>query len=179
MAISRMYLGRHFIADVLAGVLVGLVAVSLAYFLSKRLLQKDESEKENSSLSYIQNNFALAVLVATLIILVPFVAVVDPEIVGQLASIFVVCYLFRQQLLDFDSGSFIQRALRVVIVAVAFFGISWLVDTCLELTPYEDNSVAIFLSAFTAFLLIFAWRQSWQHSGAEVVLLLPMLCRQR
>jgi membrane-associated phospholipid phosphatase len=156
MAISRMYLGRHFIADVLAGVLVGLVAVSLAYFLSKRLLQKDESEKENSSLSYIQNNFALAVLVATLIILVPFVAVVDPEIVGQLASIFVVCYLFRPQLLEFDGGSLIQRVLRVVVVVVAFSGTSWLVNTLLEMTPFEDNSVAILLSAFTIFLLTFA-----------------------
>lgn len=156
MAISRMYLGRHFIADVLAGVVVGVVAVALAYFLSNRLLLKDESESENSSLSYIRNNFALAVLVATLIVLVPFVAIVDPEIVGQLASIFVVCYLFRPQLLEFDSGSLIQRVMRVVVVIMAFFGTSWLVDTLLEMTPFEDNAVAILLLAFTIFLVTFA-----------------------
>ncbi len=124
--------------------------------MSKRLLQEDGPEPERRFLSYVRQNIGFAVLIAILIAVVPFVAIVDPEGVGRLASVFVACYLFRRQLLEFDDGSFIQRASRVLVVGIAFFGMSRLANTLLEMTPFEDNAVAICLSAFTAFLVTFA-----------------------
>ena len=44
MALSRMYLGRHFLADVLGGVAVGLVAVFAAWLLL-RPFERDESPR--------------------------------------------------------------------------------------------------------------------------------------
>ena len=45
MALSRMYLGRHFIADVLGGMGVGVFAVALSSYVVRPLLEKDASER--------------------------------------------------------------------------------------------------------------------------------------
>ena len=158
MALSRMYLGLHFLADVLAGILVGCVALALAYFLTSGLLREEEAESDEGLRlpRYLLKNWALAVTVCTLTVLVPFVPIVDPELVGRLAAILVVCYLFHSEFLVFDDGNFVQRSLRVVVVVIAYFGTSWLVATLVALTPFEDHAVAMFFTTFTVFLSTFA-----------------------
>ena len=83
MALSRMYLGRHFIADVIGGIIVGIFSVTIAAYLAHPLLSKDESKRHISAL------FRWAIFTAILIALSPFIELIDKEDVGRVLGLIV------------------------------------------------------------------------------------------
>ncbi|HXY42137.1 MAG TPA: phosphatase PAP2 family protein [Vicinamibacteria bacterium] len=117
MACSRMYLGRHFLADVLGGVLVGLVASGLAVVLFQAF---DESvfgrRDRRARLAMLPASLpALLLLVVT-----PYQPVLPPAYVGGLVGL-VISYAFLLVTgLPPDGGTRRQRLARVAASAAIF-----------------------------------------------------------
>ncbi len=76
MALSRMYLGRHFIADVLGGMAVGVFAVAVAAFLVRPLQEESVGESDPRAL------IRWAIFTTLLLIVAPFAELLDKEDVG-------------------------------------------------------------------------------------------------
>ena len=113
MALSRMYLGRHFLADVLGGLAIGLAATGLAVVLF-RPLDEERLRGRESGLA-----FAPATLVSlALCALAPWQPLLRPEYVGVLAGLVVSGALLLATGLSAEGGTRRQRALRVAIAGL-------------------------------------------------------------
>jgi membrane-associated phospholipid phosphatase len=115
MALSRMYLGRHFLADVLAGVVVGLVATALAALLFRSLNAATPAQghrRPRRAFSPI-TLVALALAMAT-----PWQPLLPPRYVGGLLGLLLSVDLLRRTPLPGDGGSDHQRALRVALASI-------------------------------------------------------------
>ena len=141
MAISRMYLGRHFLADVLGGVAVGVLGVVAAALLL-RPFEKQQSSRRAGG--------ALAPLVAVsllLLLLTPFASVLNPESVGGLVGLALAYAVVLTTGLPSDSGSIWQRAGRVLTAYAVYLAASQLTDACFDATGWEHTRIAILATA--------------------------------
>jgi len=117
MALSRMYLGRHFLADVLGGFLIGVLASGLAVVLFRAFDESAFAHRDRFATKAL-----LPVSLATLALLV----VTPPEALLLLADVggllgLVISYAFLLATgLPPDGGSPRQRLLRVTIGASLF-----------------------------------------------------------
>ena len=110
MALSRMYLGRHFLGDVLGGLTVGLVSTGLAILLFRAL---DEEAFRRGDRRARLALLPVSALSLVLVVLAPSQPLLQPEYVGLLAGL-VVSYAFLLVTgLPVDGGSPAQRAARV------------------------------------------------------------------
>ena len=110
MALSRLYLGRHFLADVLGGLTVGLVSTGLAILLFRAL---DEEAFRRGDRRARLALLPVSALSLVLVVLAPSQPLLQPEYVGLLAGL-VVSYAFLLVTgLPVDGGSPAQRAARV------------------------------------------------------------------
>ncbi len=150
MALSRMYLGRHFIADVLGGMGVGVFAVALAAFLVRPL------NKEDSKGSNVKAIFRWTVFVILLVILAPFIDLLDKENIGRLLGLFVTYALLLRLGLPSDKGKVWKRMARVLLAVLAFILIDQLINPLIDSMDLADNSlgmlVTVFLITFVPFI---------------------------
>lgn len=130
MCMSRMYLGRHFLADVLGGIMVGLLGVLMAYLLLKKLNRADQPD--------IKSLRPLALIIFPISIFAPFVDLIHTENAGRILSMLLVYVFMINRGFPRDSGHFWQRASRVLIVSLSYFLIDQLLDVFLDLTGWED-----------------------------------------
>ncbi len=115
MALSRMYLGRHFLADVLGGVVVGLVATALAALLFRSLNVATPAQGHRRP----RRPFSPITLVAlALAMATPWQPLLPPRYVGALLGLLLSVDLLRRTPLPGDGGSIGQRALRVTLASV-------------------------------------------------------------
>jgi len=112
MALSRMYLGRHFMADVIGGVFVGVLAVIIAALLFKSL--EIESYKKLNPLAFLR----LVCFVLPLVVLVPLIELLDADNVGRLFGLVVAYFAINRIGQYTDAGNFLVRVVRILIAVV-------------------------------------------------------------
>jgi membrane-associated phospholipid phosphatase len=109
MAFSRLYLGRHFLADVLGGFAIGLVASAAAFVLFRNL---DADGRRG-----LRRLWLVCLLVAAA---VPVVPLLDARYAGGLVGLVLSCSVLLGAGAPADGGSHREKALRVVVGLVLF-----------------------------------------------------------
>ncbi|MCE7997124.1 MAG: phosphatase PAP2 family protein [Roseivirga sp.] len=142
MALSRMYLGRHFLADVLGGVLVGVAGVVLAALLLRPLIRSDYKSLKPEAL------LPFACIAIPLALMAPWVPLLHNENAGRLLGLLAVMAYLVKVGFPSDAGKIWQRALRILVVAVLAFIIDRLVNFVMESTGWEDLPLAEMLMTF-------------------------------
>lgn len=126
MAVSRMYLGRHFLADVLGGFAVGLLAILAAALLLRPLERRQPSQPLAPALA------PLGLVSLILVALTPFVAFLSAQYVGRLAGVVVAYGVLLMMGFPPDHGSMWRRGARVCTAAALYLATSQLLDALFE-----------------------------------------------
>jgi membrane-associated phospholipid phosphatase len=157
MAFSRMYLGRHFLGDVIGGVALGLVLLVIFTYFLKSPLKEDFFKKENFQLALRQKNL----LFYSAMFVVPIVFISLSLISGELAGFFLgintAYLLIIRKGLPEDAGSAGQRALRVFITLMIFGLSTFVLDTGFDVlgtAGYPGITIIEFLKSFIPALSI-------------------------
>lgn len=126
MALSRMYLGRHFLADVLGGGVVGLIGV-LAALLLLRPLERDRARRPSA-----RGLVPLAVTCAALVALAPLIEALDVENIGRLVGVLATYAFLVATGFPSDRASTWRRAGRVLtaffLFVAATIGLTFIID---------------------------------------------------
>ena len=151
VAISRMYLGRHFLADVLGGVLSGVIVLLGAQILLSRVWFRSRL----ADIMRFVFLFAVPILLAILWV----------EVFGAAAGLLVglnavaLTIASKYQGAPDDTGSFSKRAARGFMGILFYFLTMLMMDGILELTNLESvafvddfivNAVSVFVGVFGA-----------------------------
>jgi len=133
MAFSRVYLGKHFIGDVVGGAIVGLISIVVfAYFL-KSSLKQDFFKKESFELAFRRENlFFYCFMFVIPIILVAFSLIGSHPLntdTGYLLGMNVAYLLIIRKGIPDDTGTAGQRATRAFI-ALLLFAVSKIILEC-------------------------------------------------
>lgn len=141
MGLSRMYLGRHFLADVLGGLAVGAAAAGLAFLLVRWLDRPTELASQQRRLA--------ATWAATLALaaLTPFTVLLDPETVGRLVGLVAGYGVLALVGFPDDAARLRQRAGRLAGAVLLYVAASRLLDLGLELAGWEDLPLPALLTA--------------------------------
>ncbi|AKB50404.1 Pap2 superfamily protein [Methanosarcina barkeri str. Wiesmoor] len=123
VALSRMYLGRHFLGDILGGAIIGLFFLTAFTLFLKSSLKDDFFKKENFEFALKRKNLILYFF----LFVIPLVLIASSMISAEAAGFFLgtnaaYVLIIRRGLPD-DAGSVEQRVLRIFI-ALLLFGIS-------------------------------------------------------
>lgn len=159
MAFSRMYLGRHFLGDVLGGAVLGLILLlTFTYFL-KSPLKEDFFKKENFELVFRQKNlfFYSAMFVVPVILL--SLSLISGEVAGFFLGTNTAYILIIRKGLPDDSGSTEQRAIRVLITLMIFGLSSFVLSTGFDFLGTAPGITLIeflksFVPAFTIWVSV-------------------------
>jgi membrane-associated phospholipid phosphatase len=154
--LSRLYLGRHFLADVLAGLLVGFMVLILFYkFVYRNEKLMDQLFKKAG---YLKLNFK-SILFAAYCLLFPFLLLLIPKINMSAAPALLGlnCGFFLLWLrgLPQEGGTILQRFGRLVVAIVFFFGVSLTLKILVGLIFTHEPVVSEFIRlALTMFSVI-------------------------
>jgi membrane-associated phospholipid phosphatase len=146
--LSRLYLGRHFLADVLGGLAVG----GLSIVASGTMLAPNTRIPSRPVASLTP----VALVCATLVLLTPFTRLLDPEDVGRLAGLVVGYGAVLATGLPADSGTIGQRSGRVMTSFLFFLAGGYLTDRLLEATGWEHSRLASLAGALLVTAVILA-----------------------
>lgn len=141
MGLSRMYLGRHFLADVLGGLAVGVVAAASAALVLRWLDRPREPTRQLRRLALLCGT-TLALVIVT-----PFTSLLDPENVGRLTGLIGIYAGLTVKGFPVESGRLRHRAGRFVTAVLIYLAMSRLADRGLELSGWEDQGFPIVLAA--------------------------------
>lgn len=153
VALSRMYLGRHFLGDTLGGAIIGLFfLIAFTRFL-KSSLKDDFFKKENFEPALRRKNlifyFVLFVIPPVLIAL----SMISAEAAGFFLGTNAAYVLIIRKGLPDDVGSAEQRVLRIFIALLLFGVSSFILDVgfdSIETIAYFSFKLIGFLKAFIA-----------------------------
>ncbi len=165
MGLSRMYLGRHFLADVAGGLAVGLVAAGLAA-ASLRWLDHPDHRSGRPLRLAVAAGAALGLAVLSLV-----TKFLDPENVGGLAGLVLVYAVLTVAGFPSDSGGPWRRAGRLAGAAAIYLALSRLLDWGLEVSGWEDlrlatlGVAALILSATILGGVTLGRRMRWYGAG--------------
>lgn len=136
MVLSRMYLGRHFLGDVLGGLAVGVLAAAGAILLVRWWDAAGEPSRHRHR---VYLTAALTAVPAGLVLWGP---PFSPEYVGLLVGLMAcVAFLERAGFLA-DGGAWYLRAARVAGAALIYVAVNRALDWVLETTAWEDYRLA-------------------------------------
>lgn len=142
MALSRMYLGRHFIADVIGGMFVGGVAVLIAAFLFKSL--EIESYKKLRPAAF----WRIACFVIPLVLLTPLIELLDADNVGRLFGLVVAYFVINRVGQNSDAGKIWLRVARIFIAIVVSLLLYTLINFAINAISWEDTPMADLVTTF-------------------------------
>lgn len=150
MAVSRMYLGRHFIGDVIGGVGVGLITVVIALIVLKLDHLVTESRKHHSWPAHRVMAIAIAMAGAALLVGLP-----DAGDAGRLLGTAIgVLFLVDHDVFRLETSA---RAKVVLLFAsAAGFGAAWMATAALieQASPDSVSSMRLVASALPSIALL-------------------------
>ena len=117
IALSRLYLGRHFIADVLGGLAIGGFAAALAVLLFRALDDEAFRRHERRARAAL---LPLPLLSIVLLVATPYAPVLQPRYVGALAGLVVSYGFLLVTGFPPDGGPPRQRSLRIALAGLVF-----------------------------------------------------------
>jgi len=153
---SRMYLGRHFLADIMGGYLIGWIMAFVFYgfvFRNRRVI-----DLFYSTSSLIKWNRKIVIFLVYLFLL-PFLLLFVPHIPADFIAILlglnVGFLIIWRKGIPKDDGSFIQRTVRAFIAIGFYFGTDQGLEATHRLFFQSEPEVASLLRmALTAFFLM-------------------------
>lgn len=149
MALSRMYLGRHFIADVIAGMGVGLFSVFIGAYIV-RPMNAVVSQKIK-----LKDLIRWASLIVPLVILAPWIEILDKENIGRLFALFAAYAFLVKFGMPNDEAKIWKRILRVLFAIVAYVIIDRLVDPLMDRIEDANNDVGLMIAVSVVTFLSF------------------------
>ena len=169
--LSRMYLGVHFLGDVLGGYIIGFVVLAFFYLFwlqPKRLEDYLNREKYIIKLPGEKTLFTLFLFLGPFLLLL-FVPYVEVRLPAYLFGFNVGFLLLAQKRLPSDHGLFLQKALRVMVAIVIFVASDYLLSKSGSVLNLEGNIFFDFVQhALGGFLFI------W---GGTMICLKTGLCK--
>ncbi|WOK04370.1 phosphatase PAP2 family protein [Imperialibacter roseus] len=153
MPFSRMYLGRHFLADVLGGLVLGGITVWLAWFF---LIKKNKlSAYLSLSRLRLQMNMPTLIFISSCVILPIVFIFLGNSIAAQFLGLNIAFLLIGLQGFPSDEGKWPIRVLRVVLAIVVLVGSSILLDQLIRAVGLKGNNTVLLMKrALEMFLLI-------------------------
>lgn len=137
MGFSRIYLGRHFLADVAGGLVVGVAAGLLAYWLLAPRADGGADARNRRVRLWL-----LAGGVGVLCALAPFTSLLHPTGLGQLAGLVLVLVVMAWRGYPADAGTIGQRVGRVAVLCVFFVLCQGVADGIGEAAGWSEASAA-------------------------------------
>jgi hypothetical protein len=162
VALSRMYLGRHFLGDVLGGIALSVVVLAACLFLKQWGFEQKLFER--TKLEFTSKFYN--VLLYTLLLIAPLVlGVLSPDVLGRGAGYLVgantaLILIITRQGVPNDTASLLQRLARASLGLLFYFGAYGLAELILEPTGLESiafidvfikSAVLIFVSIYGAY----------------------------
>ncbi len=126
MAFSRVYLGRHFIEDVLGGAIVGLIFLFIFTRFLKSSLKDDFFKRENFEFTLKRQNLLFYFFMFAIPIFLTAISLVSANVAGVYVGTNVAYLLIVRKGIPDDAGSTAQRVARVLI-ALLLLGVSSLI----------------------------------------------------
>lgn len=151
VAFSRMYLGRHFLGDVLGGATVGLILLTVFTLVLKSSLKDDFFKKENFDLAFRRQNLILYFFMFVVPPVLTALSLISADVAGFFLGTNAAYVLIIRKGLPDDAGSVEQRVLRITTALLLFGVSSFILDVgfdTLETTAYFSFKLIEFLEAF-------------------------------
>jgi hypothetical protein len=155
VAISRVYLGRHFVVDTVGGFFLGAVIVLLLGLVarSNRLQQVGESGLTHLPISW--RLLLIGYLFVLPVVLLGFHSMIDAEDAGRLLGMNVsMLMLLGMKHLPNDSGTTGSRICRVMLGIILMTLTQWLFARVTEMIPDPSIALVRFAQGFLSYLAL-------------------------
>lgn len=137
MGLSRMYLGRHFLADVLGGWVIGGLAVWMAWWFLRTTGSQDT---RTSRRAWVGASIGVAVL----FLLTTGAPFFRPAAAGEVAGI-LVCVFVVERMGGFSEDGVLRRFGRVALALPLAYGIDAMLTTATDALGWTDSHPGMFL----------------------------------
>lgn len=158
MPVSRMYLGQHFLADVLAGFLLAAIVLAISYYFFT------EDVAHGRFFKIIRRHLAMNcpnILILTFSLLIPvsllmLSPMIEPVYVGRLFGLNAAFVLLSLRELPNDKGTLFKRAGRVLVAFVLYLSVGWLIGLGIEISTLNKECLwtEFFAATISTFVLL-------------------------
>jgi len=171
MAFTRMYLGRHFLGDVIGGAFLGLLLlIAFSAFLRspvcKAFFRKESFFPEARSPDNLSRSIPFpGILFYTIMFIVPLLlaaaSLIGPDVAGYLTGTNVAYLLIIRKRLPNDAGSRGKRVSRILVALMNFAAAAFITAAAIDITgaasslgPDIIEFAEAFVPAFTVWVSV-------------------------
>ncbi len=152
MPFSRMYLGRHFLADVLGGLVLGGITLWLSWFF---LIKK---EKLSAYLAIkklrLRWNAPTITFISSCILLPIVFIILGNSVAAQFLGLNLGFLLIGMQDFPSDEGIWLIRVARILLAMVVLVGSSILLDQLISIVGLKGNDIVLLIKRATEMFLL-------------------------